>query len=681
MKIFVLCMVRLLEGFLYKGSLSAFCFTLLMLCSTANAVYSQSRLRADGTRIVNVANQEVLLKGVGLGGWLVQEGYMMKPDFTGGGTQWSIKKRLYDQGVSEADVETFYQDYRNNFITKADIDYIASLGFNCVRLPMHYELFLTATQRSVRNSVIRNSANYTNYVNSLSTWYDNNELFNDPANLEGFKTIDNILNWAGANNMYVILDLHAAPGAQGTDANISDALVGNDLWNRRDGKNRLIYQDITNRLWERIASRYINDSRVAFYDLINEPNNVDDNRKIHNLTERLINTIRGLGDTHLIMVEGNGWGNNYNYMEPWTFTNRSNLVYNAHRYWVTNDVNAREANNANQINLIGNLVDFRRNQNVPVWVGETGENSDEWLRENVYALNSQGIGWAHWTYKRTSSSPNAALLRINPPYLIDGADNRNAVLTNIRFSNCVPNTGPIAAVAPGLTTPPPTSTAPIGQTIWLKGFNNLYVSSEDGTTAMTCTRTSVQDWEKFTVVDAGGGKIALRGMGKYVSSENGQQAITCSRTSIQDWEKFDWIVNADGKISLRGSNGLYVSSENGTTAMTCNRTSISGWEAFTYGIGAAARVANLSKEKDLDKIQVYPNPNRGETITVKLDFYTPGSQVVITVIDGTGKIVLSKKAANEVVKLPATRQLKSGLYTVRIVNGSQVVYKKLVVVE
>jgi glucosylceramidase len=122
--------------------------------------------------------------------------------------------------------------------------------------------------------------------------------------------------------------------------------------------------------------------------------------------------------------------------------------------------------------------------------------------------------------------------------------------------------------------------APIGQTITLKGINNQYVCGENGTQAMRCDRPTASGWESFTVVDAGGGKVALQSMGKYVSSENGTQAITCSRTTIGDWEKFDWVVNADGRISLRGNNARYISSENGTQAMTCTRTAISGWEAF-----------------------------------------------------------------------------------------------------
>ncbi len=80
---------------------------------------------------------------------------------------------------------------------------------------MHYELFLTGAQRAVRNGVARNSGNYNNYVNNLTSWYNSNALFND-ASLEGFPTSQTVTpNWCGVNNMYVILDLHAAPGAAG----------------------------------------------------------------------------------------------------------------------------------------------------------------------------------------------------------------------------------------------------------------------------------------------------------------------------------------------------------------------------------------------------------------------------------------------------------------------------------
>ncbi|WP_198171468.1 DUF4832 domain-containing protein [Mucilaginibacter aquatilis] len=125
------------------------------------------------------------------------------------------------------------------------------------------------------------------------------------------------------------------------------------------------------------------------------------------------------------------------------------------------------------------------------------------------------------------------------------------------------------------------TTPPIGQSIKLRGSNNQFASGENGQTAMMCNRPTASTWETFTVVDAGGGKVALKSMNKYISSENGATTgITCSRTTISDWEKFDWIVNANGRISLRGNNGKYISSEDGQSVMKCNRATVSGWETF-----------------------------------------------------------------------------------------------------
>ncbi|PSL28326.1 putative secreted protein (Por secretion system target) [Chitinophaga ginsengisoli] len=658
--------------------LRLFCSLLLLaLCLGAGQAYAQlTRLRADGKRIVNASNQEVILKGINVGGWLLQEGYMMRPD--GGGTQWSIKKGLYDQGQSDAAVEAFYQSWRDNFITKADVDYMASLGFNSIRLPLHYDLFLTSAQRAVRNGVARNQSNYNSYVNSLTSWYNSNTLFTD-ANLEGFRLTDSLLKWAAANKMYVVLDLHAAPGAAGTDANIADAFVGNDLWNKS------IYQDITVRLWQRISARYINDDRIAFYDLINEPNHVPTNQQIHALFERLINAVRAQGDTHLLMIEGNGWGNQYNYLEPFTFTNKSNLVYNAHRYGTSTSPTTTNGD-ANQINELGNINNFRNTYNVPVVVGETGENSADWLRANIAAMNTAGVGWFHWTYKRFDAGENAALLRIPPPYLVDGAGNMSAVLNNIKFANNVKNVNTIAAVAPGKSS----ANAPIGKTVWLQGFNGKYVTSKNGVGAMWCDANVPQAWEFFQVVDAGDGKIALKGnTGNYVSSENGEQAITCNRPTIQGWEKFDWIETADGKVALRGNNGLYVSSENGTQAMTCTRPTVQGWEAFAFGVVSAATAKTMAAVQPADKtdlsveangsLLVYPNPvAKGSILVVNVKKYNASAPVNVAVVDVSKKVVAYKKANAAIVNIP-TGNMASGFYILTVTNGKNTYTSKVLI--
>ncbi|HYC85444.1 MAG TPA: glycosyl hydrolase family 18 protein [Chryseosolibacter sp.] len=234
-----------------------------------------------------------------------------------------------------------------------------------------------------------------------------------------------------------------------------------------------------------------------------------------------------------------------------------------------------------------------------------------------------------------------------------------------------------------VNSPPPPGTAPIGRTIWLRGGpNDQYVSGENGATAMRCNRTAVGAWEQFTVVDAGGGKIALRSMSRYVSSENGAAPINCNRTSIGDWEKFDWVVNADGKISLRGNNGRYVSSENGTNAMTCNRTAIGGWESFTWGSATSARLASEQKTKPATTVptqpirksenlvfQVFPNPSTGmATVQVSQPSF-------VQIISGTGKAVLKTTVQDRLV----LEGLKPGIYLIQIGDKEKKTTRRLVV--
>lgn len=139
-----------------------------------------------------------------------------------------------------------------------------------------------------------------------------------------------------------------------------------------------------------------------------------------------------------------------------------------------------------------------------------------------------------------------------------------------------------------------TSTVPVGKIITLQGSNGRYVSSESGVQPMTCNRTIAQGWEQFEVVDAGGGKVALRNLGKFVSSENGSMPITCNRTAAQEWERFTWIANSDGTVSLQGNNGRYVSTENGAQPMTCVVPLNQAWEHFRVQIIQNAPAASLS---------------------------------------------------------------------------------------
>jgi endoglucanase len=433
-----------------------------------------SLLQAQGSRIRDAKGQEVVLRGFNVGGWLLQESYILKTDTLD--SQARIRRALL-RTMSDQELEDFYARYRASFITKADIDFLADQGFNCVRLPFHYDLFLTREQRKARNLASHSPRNVDAYVENLAKWYDQNQLFTDTKNLDGFRHIDDVLNWCAARRMYVILDLHAAPGGQGFDRNINDNFVPLDLWKRHDARGRPIYQDITVRLWQRLAARYKNDPRVAMYDLINEPHKMnsenglsDDNRELNALYSRLITTIRANGDNHLILLEGNGYGNEYTSLTPdkLRISNRSNLVYNAHRYWCPNNPATADPN-PNQINLIHNLRAFRDQWQVPVWVGETGENSNEWFAGAVQELNSAGIGWCHWTLKRVEGL--TSLLQVRPYGSILTPQGRTALLQNIEFKACVPNRDVLAVFAPTASAPRPFAALPLPGLVHATDYN------------------------------------------------------------------------------------------------------------------------------------------------------------------------------------------------------------------
>ncbi len=96
-------------------------------------------LHAKDQRIVDGQGREVLLRGMGLGGWMLQEGYML--GLNNEGTQHSIKARASPTWRAKKTATKFYELWLQNHMTRADVDLLAKSGFNCIRLPMHYNLF------------------------------------------------------------------------------------------------------------------------------------------------------------------------------------------------------------------------------------------------------------------------------------------------------------------------------------------------------------------------------------------------------------------------------------------------------------------------------------------------------------------------------------------------------------
>src|ERR1700704_3851129 len=94
-------------------------FLIISICGLSTQLKSQGFLKADGQRIVNGNGGNVLLRGIGLGGWMLQEGYMLHLNKEG--QQYRIKQRIATL-IGEEETKAFYKAWLSNHTTKSDID-------------------------------------------------------------------------------------------------------------------------------------------------------------------------------------------------------------------------------------------------------------------------------------------------------------------------------------------------------------------------------------------------------------------------------------------------------------------------------------------------------------------------------------------------------------------------------
>ena len=347
--------------------------TLLLVLLFAGTASAQGFLKTSNQEIVNENGEPVLLRGMGLGGWMLQEGYMLQTsDFAN--AQHEIRS-LIEELIGPANTDSFYEAWHANHVTKADIDSLASWGFNSVRLPMHYNLFTLPIEEEPEEGE--------------HTWLE-----------KGFRMTDSVVKWCAHNEMYVILDLHAAPGGQGKDEGISDYDPSKpSLWESK------LNRDKTVALWKKLAARYADEPWVAGYDLINETNwELPGNTLLKALYQEITDSIRTVDTNHILFIEGNWFANDFTGLTPpWD----GNMVYSPHKYWSFNDQAT-----------IQWVLDIRETYNVPLYFGEAGENSNVWFRDAIRLFEDYNIGWAWWPMKKIESISGPLSVIKTPEYQV-----------------------------------------------------------------------------------------------------------------------------------------------------------------------------------------------------------------------------------------------------------------------
>lgn len=134
-------------------------------------------VHTSGTKILGENGEPLFFSGINLGNWLVWEGYLMMGDFN---------YRTHTQFFNEISAalggddkaEEFEYQWRMNYVDEKAISDLKELGFNSVRVPFNFKLF-----------------------------YKNDMIVDD-----GFEFFDRVISFCRTHGMYVLLDMHGAPG-------------------------------------------------------------------------------------------------------------------------------------------------------------------------------------------------------------------------------------------------------------------------------------------------------------------------------------------------------------------------------------------------------------------------------------------------------------------------------------
>lgn len=329
-------------------------------CGDKNAAESKEEakfVQVQGPDLIKPDGSKLFIVGTNLGNWLNPEGYMF-------GFRRMNAPRQINEVISELvgpdKAAEFWSQFKDNYITKADIDYIASTGANTIRLPFHYKLFTDEDYMGLT------------------------------ANQDGFARIDSVVSWCKANDLYLILDMHDAPGGQ-TGDNIDDSY--GYPWLLESEKSQQQFCSI----WRDIADRYKDEPVILGYELINEPiatyfDNQDElNAKLEPLHKRAVAAIREVDPNHVILIGAPQWNSNF---EPLKDTDYDpQLMFTCHRYGGDPTPEA-----------IQSYIDFRDKSNRPMYMGEIGHNTDEWQAAFVKTMKDNNIGYTFWPYKKRDNS-------------------------------------------------------------------------------------------------------------------------------------------------------------------------------------------------------------------------------------------------------------------------------------
>ncbi len=317
-------------------------------------------IRVLGHDLVDAQGRKFFIRGTNLGHWLNPEGYMFG---LGSCNSPHFIDEMFKQLVGPVRTRAFWRAFKDNYITEADIAFIAATGANTVRVPFHYKLFTDEDYLDLTGSG------------------------------DGFRRLDDAVGWCRRHGLRVILDMHDCPGGN-TGDNIDDS--HGYPWLFEEEEYQLQYAA----LWKTIAAHYADEPAVLAYDLLNEPVssrlvNADAlNEHLERVQFQAIDAIRSVDRNHIVILAGAQWNGNFSVFSD--FDKDPNMMYECHHYAFNDPVYTGDR--------VAEFAAFRDKCGKPMYMGETGHNTDDWCRAIREDMESHNIGWTFWPYKKPDKS-------------------------------------------------------------------------------------------------------------------------------------------------------------------------------------------------------------------------------------------------------------------------------------
>ena len=270
-----------------------------------------------------------------------------------------------------------------------------------------------------------------------------------------------VLRWAAARGMKIVLDLHVVPGGR----------------NAKDLEDNMLHDDRFAEAfldtWRRIATRFKGDPALYGYDLWNEPNQKNRARNDYwTLQRRAAEIVRAIDPDTPIVVESNNSAAaaTYAYLSP---LRMDNVIYQVHVYVPStfthqgiNDYErgakwpdpAKGWDKEFLRKALEPVREFEARHRAKIYVGEFSaiawaEGAENYLRDCIDLFEEYGWDWTYHAFREWSGW-SVEHEGSDPKHLVPSADNprRRALLEGFK-RNAAPRES--AGTDDGLTEPGP----------------------------------------------------------------------------------------------------------------------------------------------------------------------------------------------------------------------------------